>query len=53
MLFAAVFVVIFSTAAVVLIVGMFVRRESILGLYAVIAALVAGVGAMVVASIKG
>jgi hypothetical protein len=53
MLFAAVFVVIFSTVAVALTAGMYLRRESILGLYAVIAALVAAVGAVVFAGMTG
>ncbi|MCW2647318.1 MAG: hypothetical protein QOF87_3214 [Pseudonocardiales bacterium] len=53
MLFAAIFVAIFSTAAVALAVGMYVCRESILGLYALVAALVAAVGAVVFAGMAG
>ena len=53
MLFAALFVVIFSIITVALAAGMLLRRESILGLYAVIAALVAAVGAVVLATMSG
>jgi hypothetical protein len=53
MLFAVVLVVIFSTVAVALTAEMYLRRESILGLYAVIAALVAAVGAVVFAGMSG
>jgi hypothetical protein len=53
MLFAAVFVALVSTAAIALVACMYVRRESILGLYAVISALVAAIGAVVFATMKG
>jgi len=53
MLFAAIVVAIFSTAAVALTVGMYARRESILGLYALIAAMAAAFGGVVIATMDG